>query len=280
MADHGFIDTGEFAVRYQLREGSAPAATPLVLLHEMGGSLHSWDRVLPLIDQGRAVLRYDARGAGQSEKWRGTGCTDRLLRDLQALLDALGIDRPVVLAGCALAGAIALLAAASFPERVAGVVAMSPVTDVLAERKAGLLRHADRMESEGLRSMVDDSLRVSYPPALIDDDAVFRAFRARWLANDPHSFAAYYRLLAGLDITARLADVQCPTLVIAALQDALRPADKSRELARSLPRATCVELDTGHFMPTQTPALVAGVLNGFMATLDDPALHRPRNAPA
>ena len=59
-----WIDVNGAALRYDLSGAGDPT---IVLVHEMGGTLDSWDHVLPALSRGRRVLRYDTRGAGQSE---------------------------------------------------------------------------------------------------------------------------------------------------------------------------------------------------------------------
>jgi 3-oxoadipate enol-lactonase len=100
-----WIDANGVALRYEL-SGAGPRL--LVLIHEMGGSLESWDLVLPYLTDRRRVLRYDVRGAGLSEKIRGTLAIDDAVDDLGALLDALDIGGPVAIAGCAVGAAIAV----------------------------------------------------------------------------------------------------------------------------------------------------------------------------
>jgi len=90
-----WLEANGVGLRYDLAGSSAKT---LALLHEMGGSLGSWDMVLPALAADRRVLRYDTRGAGQSEKVRGALALDTMVDDLAALLDALGIDRPIALA--------------------------------------------------------------------------------------------------------------------------------------------------------------------------------------
>ncbi len=99
-----WLEANGVGLRYDLAGSSAKT---LALLHEMGGSLGSWDMVLPALAADRRVLRYDTRGAGQSEKVRGALALDTMVDDLAALLDALGIDQPIALAGCAVGAAIA-----------------------------------------------------------------------------------------------------------------------------------------------------------------------------
>src|SRR5262249_13071075 len=104
----------------------------IVLIHEMGGSLESWDGVAPMLAAKRRVLRYDTRGAGLSEKVRGTLAIDTMVADLGALLDALGITTPVAVAGVAVGGAIALAAAARIPNRISAAVVGSPAIGITA----------------------------------------------------------------------------------------------------------------------------------------------------
>ena len=110
-----FIEVNGVGLRYEL---SGSGERTVVLIHEMGGSLESWDEVAPVLAAGRRVLRYDTRGAGLSEKVRGALSIDTMVDDLAALLDALGITGKVALAGVAVGGAIALHAAARLPQRI------------------------------------------------------------------------------------------------------------------------------------------------------------------
>ncbi len=56
---------------------------------------------------------------------------------------------------------------------------------------------------EGLRTVFDGTAANGYPEELRGDTARFAGFRARWLANDPSSFAAIYRMLADMDLSGR-----------------------------------------------------------------------------
>ena len=84
--------------------GSGPS---VVLVHEMGGTLDSWDGVMPALRAFR-VLRYDLRGFGLSEKLRGAAGIDTLADDVAALMDVIGLSKPAVLVGSALGAGVAL----------------------------------------------------------------------------------------------------------------------------------------------------------------------------
>ena len=56
-----FIEVNGVGLRYEL---SGRDDRTVVLIHEMGGSLESWDEAAPVLAANRRVLRYDTRGAG------------------------------------------------------------------------------------------------------------------------------------------------------------------------------------------------------------------------
>ena len=115
-----WIEVNGVGLRYDL-SGSGPAT--LVLIHEMGGTLDSWDQGLKALNNGRRVLRYDTRGAGLSEKIGGAVTWDDMADDLKGLLDALNITGKVGLAGIAVGGAIAMHFAVRYPDRAGALVA-------------------------------------------------------------------------------------------------------------------------------------------------------------
>lgn len=257
-----WMDIAGSITRYEWRPG---IGRPLVLVHEMGGTLNSWDRMLAHLRGERPILRYDMRGSGLSEKLTDVPYIEELADDLAHLLDAAGIREPVDLAGSGIGAAVALMCASRHPRRVASVVAMSPVTDVPAVRRLTLLDVANRMEREGLRSIVDAHLSSSYAADRDDDPEVFREFRARWIANDPKSFALSYRMLADLDIRPSLGAITCPVLVIGAQRDAFRAIPVSQAVAEQIPGARFLTLNAVHFMHVQKPAAVAVALEEFLS---------------
>src|SRR3954447_20011922 len=156
-----WIEVNGTSLRYEL-SGSGP--TTLVLIHEMGGTLESWDQVLPVLSNSRRVLRYDTRGAGLSEKTRGTVTWNQMTNDLAALLDALGITGRVALAGIAVGAAIAVHFAVRYPDRAAALVLHGVAVGVGGDRRQATLNRAASVEAGGMRSVAEASLANSYPP--------------------------------------------------------------------------------------------------------------------
>jgi 3-oxoadipate enol-lactonase len=254
-----FVEVNGTALRYDVCGGGST----LLLIHEMGGTLESWDLVVPLFSGKRRVLRYDTRGAGLSQKIRGPLSIDTMVDDLIALLDALGISEKVALAGVAVGGAIAMHAAVRFPQRVAAIVASSPAVGIALERRPALLARVEMMECEGLHAVID-TLDLSYPAELRSDAQRFAEFRARWLGGDPVSYGAIYRMLIATDISSELPRISCPALVIAGALDRTRPPPLVEPVARAIPGARYAVLETAHYAALQTPELYAGTVGAFL----------------
>lgn len=255
-----WAELNDTVTRYEDTGGDAQ---PLVLVHEMGGTLNSYDEVLPLLTGRFRVIRYDQRGAGVSAKVRGMLRLEDLSSDVAALLDHLGVDDPVQIAGAAVGACVALDVARRWPDRVAGVVGFSPVTACPEANRDAIAAHADRMEAEGMRALEAASIPNILPQSLWTDDAACTAARLRWLANDPASFAAIYRMFAALDFDTQLPEIATPALMVGATEDGLRPPRDVEAVADRLPHGRFVEKATSHVAAVQTPQLFADTVTGF-----------------
>src|ERR1700692_513816 len=221
-----FIETDGVALRYELTGKGGPA---LVLIHEMGGSLESWDDVAPRFAESRRVLRYDTRGAGMSQKVRGELSFDTMADDIAALLDTLGIGGKVALAGIAVGGAIALHFATRYPDRAGAVAGGSPATGIAPERRARALERVATIETSGMGFAVEESMLNGYAPELRGDGKRFEKFRARWLGNDPLSYATIWRMLASTDMQGEIAGLRRPVVVIGGSSDRGRPSPRRQD---------------------------------------------------
>jgi non-heme chloroperoxidase len=103
-------------------EHHAGAKTPVVLIHGWGMSCRVWDTTLSaLTARGHAVISFDQRGCGASDKDFREVSVDSSGTDVVTLVNHLGLKR-VILNGWSLGGAVAVSAAAQLGRTCAGVV--------------------------------------------------------------------------------------------------------------------------------------------------------------
>lgn len=117
-----WIDAGSHRVRYRTM-GAGP---DLVLLHGILGSADSWEQVLPYLATESTVYAVDAVGCGKSHRVKNIDVgLEAAAQQLLAFLNATGLER-VDLLGTSHGGAVAMVLAARYPERVRNIILHAP----------------------------------------------------------------------------------------------------------------------------------------------------------
>jgi 3-oxoadipate enol-lactonase len=256
-----FIDANGVSLHYEIAGSSGVS---VVLLHELGGTLNSWDKVAPRLAQRRRVLRYDQRGSGASEKVRQDFTNDTLVEDFEALAKAVRLDPPYHFVTVAAAATQALRFLEKHPDQVGSLVLCNPAPGVDSSRAAALDERAAFAMREGMRAGLPTTLDISYPRTL-GDPADYEAYRGRYLGNDPVGFGLGFRALARTNMLHMLPQVRCPAMVVAGKHDTVRPHAGTAELAKKIPGAR-FELvkEAGHFLPSQGPERLTALLENFL----------------
>jgi len=237
----------------------------VVLLHEMTTTMESWDVIAPALARKNRVLRYDIRGFGLSERIRGEITLADEVEDLRALLNTLGLKRTVTLVGGAIGGAIALLYAATYPDEVEGVVAISPA--------AYMTPQPDRLKASANPTEPGPASNIRTPGA---EDPAYPIVLQK---AHPDRYARYLAITAsgasgGLPSTRAvysfgfadvLPKIRCPVVVVATTLW-IRSVASFKELADAIPKGRVVPVETGHFATIAAPELLIPILNGFLAS--------------
>jgi 3-oxoadipate enol-lactonase len=254
-----WMDANGISIHFQTA-GHGPS---VVLLHEMGGTLDSWDGIFPALSQRFRTLRYDQRGSGLSEKVRQPITTELLVDDLEAVLPTSGLPPPYHFVTVAAATMQALIYMMRYPDRVASFVFCNPFTGADPSRVAALEERAALAEREGLRKAIPVTLDKSWP-ADIGDRAAYAAYRGRYLAHDPVCFASMNRAIARPNVTQLAKDIRVPTMVVAGRFDQVRPPAASEQFARTIPNARFELIDAVHMMPAQAAGELLALLEDFL----------------
>ncbi len=255
-----FIDANGVSLNYELAGTRGPS---VVLLHELGGTLNSWDAVAPRLAARFRVLRYDQRGSGLSEKVRQEFSNDVLVDDFEALAKTVGLQLPYHFVTVAAAATQALRFLEKRPGDVGALALCNPAPGVDASRAAALDERAAFAAREGMRASLPTTLALSYPPHL-GERAAYEAYLGRYLANDPVCFGFAFRALARTNMLHMLPQIRCPAMVVAGRHDTVRPHAGSAELAKKIPGARFEVIEAGHFMPTQGPEPLVALLEDFL----------------
>lgn len=129
MPDPAYLETASGRrIAYHRTEGAGPTVVFLGgFKSDMEGTkavhLEAWAKA-----QGRAFLRFDYSGHGESSEAFTDGCIGDWAEDARAALEGL-TEGPLVLVGSSMGGWIALLMAKALPDRVAGMVTVAAAPD-------------------------------------------------------------------------------------------------------------------------------------------------------
>lgn len=250
------------SLRYKVLHGRGPY---LVLIHEMGGSIETWDQVIAYLPPGQGVIVPEMRGMGFSEKIKETPSFSDIAEDVLALLDYLDFHDPVVISGCAVGGGVAVQFALNYPERTAALAPWGPAMDVADTARTAVLTLADRMEAEGMRPMEPLLLDRTYPQYYRDrNPGHFSLVRGRWYGNDPVSFAHFFRMLAASNLIPELSSLSCPVVFGAGLHDSFRSPEYVKNAAKHVRGAKVFEIEAGHHAADHAPGTVAKILTDLV----------------
>ena len=207
------------ALAYAKREGEGPT---IVFLpgygSDMEGSkaiaLDAWAEA-----QGRAMLRFDYRGCGQSEGVFGEATLDNWRDDALDLIDGL-TDGPLILVGSSMGGWLMLLIALDRPERVAALVGIAAAPDFTSWGYDDAQRAA--IENDGLIAIE----HPDYDAPEITTRVFLHSGQANLLLDGKIPITCPVRLLHGQD------DRDVPPSIAFRLGRALRSADVQTMLVK------------------------------------------------
>jgi pimeloyl-ACP methyl ester carboxylesterase len=220
-----------------------------------------WGRLVSGLSDDFRLVRYDERANGLSDWDVGELTFDALVADLEAVVDALGLDRFPLL-GLSQGAAVSIEYAARHPERVTHLVLLGGYScgwrhranvDDAAEREAviTLVKHGWGKDSPIYRQIFSESFTPSATPGELD---WFNQFQRQTVS--PANAVAFLELFSRLDVRHRLADLDVPTLVLHAREDKRVGMDQAIELASSIKGARLVTLDTdNHILRAHEPAM-------------------------
>jgi 3-oxoadipate enol-lactonase len=244
--------------------GSGPA---LLLLHAGLGDRRMWDDQVPAFAEYFTVIRFDARGFGDTRK---PDVPFSQYEDALGLLDALGLAR-AHLVGVSMGAQTAIDAAVAAPERVSALVAVAARTGmpVSATLRAGWDRVDEIYESGDVPGAVEYELRMWIDGPDRGPHEVDPAMRERVREMNAALFARDDE--AGEEIPLdppaadRLGDINAPTLIVYGDKDIHDVRAAAAPLAAAIPGARLAVIpDAAHLPQMERPEVFNRIVLAFL----------------
>jgi pimeloyl-ACP methyl ester carboxylesterase len=221
----------------------------------------------------RTLYRYDARGNGLSD-WEVEALSlEAWVQDLEAVVDAAGLDRFPLL-GISQGCAVSIAYAVRHPEKVTHLIlyggfALGGRRRSAEEREkrdamATLIRLGWGADEPTFRQLFTTQI---IPGGTAEQIDAFNELQKR--TTSPACAARYFEVVGNLDIRELLPRVTAPTLVLHAREDRMCPIAAGRQMAASIPNARFCALEgKNHLLLQGEPAFERffGEARGFLGT--------------
>jgi pimeloyl-ACP methyl ester carboxylesterase len=220
-----------------------------------------WSHWLAELARDHLLVRYDERGCGLSDWAVEDFSFDAWVRDLESVVDALGLDQFVLL-GISQGGPVAIEYAARHPDRVRqlilygayarGWAKRGSVEPKMEEQRAliTLMREGWGRDNPAYRQIFTS---LFIPEATLEQMRWFNELQR--MSTSPENAVRFSEAFGEIDVQDRLRQLAVPTLVLHARRDAVVPFDEGRLLAASIPGTRFVSLESGnHILLSDEPA--------------------------
>ena len=242
----------------------APMSGATVLcLHDVAGNGNVFADVLDALAASHRPIAFDQPAHGRSGGLDSLGAIDAMAAHAKALADALRVSSPVLL-GDGMGAAVALEAAATWPDWPAAVVVCGGATATQAPDPAAIEQLRDVTAGRARRQFDTTGYAPDTPREVYE-----RAF-GEWMKTDPRATVGDLVALAQWDGTSRLAAVTAPVVVIVGEHESPAARAAAQAVAAMVADGRVVDLaGAGRRGVVEQPqalaALVAEVASGVPA---------------
>ncbi len=219
-------------------------APVLMLSNAMGTNLHVWDAQVPALLEHYRVLRYDARGHGNSVVSEGPYSIADLGRDALAILDTLGLEK-VDFIGLSLGGMVGQWLLTHAPKRIgkavlADTAAQIAPPDLWNSRIQTVLQDGMGAVASGLiEHWFTKDFRDSHADEVGEiEDMILR--------TPPEGYAATCAAIRDADLREAIRSIHAPVLVLVGRHDTVTPQGIAALLTSTIPKAKLVTLEAAH----------------------------------
>lgn len=251
------------------------AGVPVLLVHGFPLDHTMWDAQIAALGAACRVIAPDLRGYGQTDLGAAGDppkvTMQQYADDLAALLDALGVDEPVVYAGFSMGGYIGW----QFVKHHRGRLRALALVDTRAADDADDARKMRLKMAGHVQEWGADKVAEAMIPKLFAESSIEAVHpmvaRTREVigATNPQAIAAAQRGMAERpDSTPDLPGIDVPVMAIVGAEDQLSKPEEVRSVVHAIPNAGMVTIPAaGHMAPVEQPDAVNLVLTEFVKSV-------------
>ena len=218
---------------------------------------HYWEMpqvpdVLERLGSFARVVIFDKRGTGLSDPVAGPPPLEQRMDDMQAVMDAVGVER-AALFGISEGGPASVLFAATYPERTSALVLYGSTPRFRADSDISWGATDEQIEvvlAEVSSKWGEGALLEAFAPSAAGDPQMDQVWgRFQRAGASPAMARAVMAALFEIDVRDILPTIRVPTLILHRTGDPIAPVEGARLMANRIPDARLVEFDGDDHVP-------------------------------
>jgi 3-oxoadipate enol-lactonase len=231
---------------FRCRVEGPSSAQVLLFSNSLATDLSMWDEQAAYFSRQYQVVRYDARGHGESQSTPPPYSLSTLVEDVRSLLDGLGVGS-VHFVGLSLGGMVGQLFAARYPQRLLSVA----LCDTAARMKRDIWEgRIDAVRKEGVAPQAEPSLeRWFTKPFREKNPQVVDRFRKMIQGTSRDGYVGSATAIMEMDSGNQLSRIATPTLVVVGRQDPATPVSDAKLISQKIAGSQLAVIEDAAHLP-------------------------------
>ena len=258
-----FTQSRELRTHYELSGGEGPV---LMFCNSLGTDFSMWDAQAERLGRDFRILRYDARGQGQSsvtaDDFTMAPTIAQLGRDVVDLLDTLKLER-VHFCGLSMGGMIGIWLGVNAPLRLHRLILCNTAARIgsaemwnariATVRKDGMKPVAAAV----IERWFTAEFRAAFPERVAKAQTMLES-------APPAGYAACCAAIRDMDQRDTVGQIKTPTLILYGAQDRVTPPQDAEFLQERIPGSVKVELNAAHLSNVEQPDAFTDAVSYFL----------------
>lgn len=244
---------------------------PLLLIHGFPLNLEMWRPQIESFSDSARVIAIDLRGHGQSPPTDGPYTMDLFAEDCLGVLEALNVEKQVVVCGLSMGGYISFAIFRHHPEIVGGLVLAATRAGADSEEgKNNRDKAIHETEEQGTQSVTDSMLPIIMAPRTYTEKPELVSKVAAIMQNT--STRGMISALQGMkirqDSNPMLPQIEVPTLIIHGADDQIIPLSEAEAMHSAISDSQLEIIpEAGHLANLEQPLRFNNAVETFLSTL-------------
>ena len=245
-----FIEINNATLHYEYLDNKRE--TTFLFINSLGTDFRIWDGVVNDLKHYGNILRFDKQGHGLSSLSPKTQAIADYVHDVLGLMDALQIEKAVVI-GLSIGGIIGQYLAVYHPNRLEKLILSNTAPKIGTDE--GWNTRINQVKTNGIASITEGVMRVWFSKNFHQNRPNELRGYANMLANsNTEGYVRACEAIKSNDLRAEIGSISTPTLCFAGSVDGSTPPDLVKSMADSIPNASYILVEgVGHIPCVEVP---------------------------